>query len=267
VHPIERLRYVARASGAGQADLVRETASALASLGFDPPGLLTACRRILQRHPASAPLWWLSARVLTAGDPVAEAWQAADELDADPTARQLSSALPDDATVCVLGWPELVGDALVPRGDVTVLVVDVHDEGSGFARRLAMSEVDATDVPLAGLGAAASNCDLVLLEASGIGPDAFVSIAGSRAAAAVGRHSGAGVWLVGGVGRLLPARMWEALSGRVDDGTYDLWELDDEIVPLDLVDRVVGPWGMVPVADALRHVDCPVAPELLRAAG
>ena len=33
--------------------------------GFDPPGLVTACRRILDRHPLSGPLWWLAARVLT----------------------------------------------------------------------------------------------------------------------------------------------------------------------------------------------------------
>ena len=33
--------------------LVRETAAALAALGFDPPGLVTACRRILDRHPLS----------------------------------------------------------------------------------------------------------------------------------------------------------------------------------------------------------------------
>ena len=54
---LERLRYVARSSGAPQEVLVRETAAALASLGFDPPGLVTACRRILDRHPLSGPLW------------------------------------------------------------------------------------------------------------------------------------------------------------------------------------------------------------------
>ena len=70
MHPIERLRYVARSSGADQALLVRETAGALAGLGFDPPGLVTACRRILDRHLASGPLWWLCARVLTANDPL-----------------------------------------------------------------------------------------------------------------------------------------------------------------------------------------------------
>ena len=52
---------------------MRETAGALSSLGFDPAGLVTACRRIVDRHVTSGPLWWLCARVLTAGDPLAEA--------------------------------------------------------------------------------------------------------------------------------------------------------------------------------------------------
>src|SRR5204863_2879153 len=115
MHPIERLRYVARSSGAAQAVLVRETAAALAALGFDPPGLVTACRRILDRHPVSAPLWWLSARVLTANDPASEAWNAADEIGADSTADVLGYHVPDESVVCVLGWPDLIGDALPRR--------------------------------------------------------------------------------------------------------------------------------------------------------
>ena len=264
MHPIERLRYVARASGGDQGLIVRETAGALASLGFDPPGLVTACRRIIERHPTSGPLWWLAARVLTAGDPVAEAWRAADEIDADPTARELAHALPDGAAVCVLGWPEIVGEALPRRGDLRVLVVDAMDEGSGLVRRLMASDVDVADVPVTGLGAAASDVQVVLVEASAMGPDGLVAVAGSRAAAAVAHHAGVAVWAVAGVGRLLPARTWQAVERRVDDGSAEPWELEDEVVPIDLVDQVAGPWGVMPVADAMRRVDCPVAPELLR---
>ena len=264
MHPIERLRYVARASGAEQGLLVRETAGALASLGFDPPGLVTACRRIIERHPASGPLWWLSARVLTAGDPVAEAWRAADDSGSDRTARELAHALPDGASLCVLGWPEIVGEALPRRGDVRVLVVDALDEGSGLVRRLLASDVDAVEVPVTGLGAAAADVQVVLLEASAMGPDGLVAVAGSRAAAAVAHHAGIAVWAVAGVGRMLPGRMWDALQRRVDDGLAEPWDQDDEVVPLDLVDQVAGPFGVLPVGDALRRVDCPVAPELLR---
>ncbi len=263
MHPIERLRYVARASGAEQGALVRESAGALSALGFDPAGLVTACRRIVDRHVTSAPLWWLCARVLTAPDPRSEGWRCAEEIDDDRTAVELAYAMPDTATVCVVGWPELIGEALVRRGDAEVLVVDSLGEGSGLARRLRRSDVLADEVPPSGLGAAASSAQLVLLEASAIGPDGFVGVAGSRAAAAVARQAGVPVWLVGGVGRLLPGRMWDALTRRLDD-VGDPWDCDDEVVPLELIDRICGPAGPELVADALRRTDCPVTPELFR---
>jgi hypothetical protein len=265
MHPIERLRYVARSSGAPQEVLVRETAGALASLGFDPPGLVTACRRILDRHPLSGPLWWLSARVLTAHDPMDEAWRAADEITADDTPGTLAYALPDDATVCVVGWPDVVGDALPRRGDIEVLVVDALGEGTGLVRRLLASDDDAVDVPVAGLGAAVAASDLVLLEAAAVGPagTGAICVAGSLAAAATAAHAEVPVWLVAGVGRLLPARVWEALAGRLDQ-LGDPWDLDDEVVPLALVSQVAGPDGVQDLDTALKRVDCPIAPELFR---
>jgi hypothetical protein len=263
MHPIERLRYVARASGADQAILVQETASALSGLGFDPAGLVTACRRIVDRHVTSAPLWWLCARVLTATDPLHEAYRAADEIAADTTGARLGDALPSDATVCVLGWPDVVSEALIRRGDLDVLVVDALGEGSGLARRLRRADVEAEEVAMSGLGAAAAAADVVLLEATAIGATGAVAVAGSMAAAAVARHRGVPVWLVGGVGRVLPTRMWEALLQRLD-AAYEPWDADDDVVPLDLVDRLCGPAGPESVADGLKRIDCPVTPELFR---
>src|SRR4051794_17701783 len=99
MHPIERLRYVARASGADPSILVRETAGALAAVAADDPvGLVPACRRLIDRHITAGPMWWLTARVLTAADPIAEAWLAADEIDRDPTADFVTRDLPDEAT-------------------------------------------------------------------------------------------------------------------------------------------------------------------------
>ncbi len=265
MHPIERLRYVARASGAEQGLLVRETAAALASLGIDQAGLVTACRRIVDRHVTSGPLWWLCARVLTSNDPRGEAWRCADEIGDDPTGDELAYALPEDATVCVLGWPELSGEALVRRGDCLALVVDALGEGSGLVRRLRRADAVAEEVPPSGLGAAVAASDVVLLEATAIGPGGFVAVAGSRAAAAVARHAGVPVWLVGGVGRVQAAPMWRALVKRCEDEGGDPWVEDDEVVSLDLVDRLCGPVGPEPVADGLRRADTPVAPELFRA--
>ena len=75
-------------------------------------------------------------------------------------------------------------------------------------------------------------------------------------------HLAKPVWVVAGVGRVLPGPLWEALARRLDDD--EPWDADEEIVPLDLVDRVVGPDG--PLAHRRRPDPggLPVAPELMR---
>jgi hypothetical protein len=263
MHPIERLRYVARSSGADPVVLVRESASALVGLGVDPAGLVTACRRIIDRQFTTGPLWWLCSRVLTAPDGRAEARRASAEIANDPTGDELTNALPDGTRVAVVGWPATAGDVLARRGDCPVFVIDVFDEGNGLVRRLERADVDVTEVGPAGLAGAVRASGLLLLEATAIGPSGALVVAGSGAAAAVARHAGVPVWLVGGVGRQLPLRMWEALCSRLDD-EGEPWELDDEILPLDLVDAIVGVAGPELVAAALARTDCPVAPELFR---
>ncbi len=262
MHPIERLRYVARVSGVPQAMLVRETAGALASFSYEPHGLVTACRRMVSRHPASGPLLWLSSRVLSAGEPIEELYECMDALDDDTTAVELRHAIADGAVVAVLGWPDLVADALVRRGDVQPFVIDVLGEGSGLVQRLWNNDIDAVDVPVAGLGAAVAGVELLLLEAVAVGDTACLAVSGSRAAAAVARHLDIPVWVIGGVGRMLPGRLFDSLVARALPD--DPWDRDEELVPLDLVTHIVGPEGPVPTAEALQSVDCPVAGELLR---
>jgi hypothetical protein len=261
-HPIERLRWVARAEGAGASLLTREAAGALASIGDDLAGLVTGCRRLIDRHPAIGPLWWLSARALAAEEPERECYIAASDLDADPTSQVLGANLPDDVTVTVLGWPEQIGEALRRRGDLEVLVVDSRGEGPSFTRRLAANGLEAFDVEEAGLGGAVRESGLVLLEASALGPTGFVAASGSLAAAALGKGLGVDVWVVAGTGRVLPGRLWEALLARLD-GADDPWALEDEVVPLDWATAVVGPAGVQTCEEAVRRADCPVVPELL----
>jgi hypothetical protein len=262
-HPIERLRWVARAEGAGASLLAREAAGALASIGDDLPGLVTGCRRLIDRHPAVGPLWWLAARALAAEEPMRECYVAASDLDADPTGSVLAAHLPDERTVTVLGWPEQAGDALRRRGDLEVLVVDSKGEGPSFCRRLAGDGVEAFDVTEQGLGGAVKESGLVLLEASALGPTGFVATSGSMAAAAVARGLGIDVWVVAGTGRVLPGRLWEALVARLE-AADDPWALEDEVVPLEWATAVAGPEGITtPATDAAKRADCPVVPELL----
>lgn len=266
MHPIERLRHVARAGGVAPSTLVHEAATALAGFGGDPVGLVTACRRLIDRHPGNGPLWWLTARVLCSDDPVGEAWRAAEEVEDDQTPGRLSQELPENAVTVVLGWPEQASTAMRRRGDLDLRVIDVFDEGRQLVSQLSRIGVDAWDVPLTGLGSVVAEADVVVLEAVAAGPSGILAVSGSRAAAALARHAGVPVWAVVGVGRVLPGRLWDALAARLEEAG-DPWEAEEEFVPLDLLDVAVGPGGKSPASELPTRADCPIAPELLKGAG
>jgi hypothetical protein len=268
MHPIERLRYVARASGADPSVLVRESAIALADVvRVEPVGLVPACRRLIDRHVTAAPIWWLAARMLTASDPDKAAWLAADEVEADPTAGLLAAALPDSATVTIVGWPDVTAAALRRRGDLELLVTEACGDGAALVRRLLDVDVDAQTVPDAGVGGAAVVSDLVCLEAMAAGPSGVLAATGSHAAAAVAAHMGIPVWVVAGVGRVLPERLWDTLLQRLDESDEEPWDRPVELVPASLLSHLVGPDGEVVASEGLGRTTCPVAPELLRNAG
>lgn len=252
---------VARVTGEDPGLVAREAAAALAAVSDDPRALVTACRRLVDRQPTSGPVWWLASRVLTAADPRAEAWRAAEELGADPTTGVLAAALPDDAAVVVLGWPEQAAGALRRRGDVQALVIDALGDGLAFSARLDRDGCECVLVPESGLGAAVAASDLVVLDASALGPDGFVAVTGSRAAASVAWTAEIPVWVVAGVGRVLPARLWESMTGALaaDD---EPWEAAWEVVPLALATMVVGPDGPAPATGAPDPATFAVAPEL-----
>jgi hypothetical protein len=165
--------------------------------------------------------------------------------------------------VVVVGWPDQAAAALARRGDCEVLVVDAIGVGGGLATHLRRAGSDALVVDQSGLGAAVTASGLVLLEASALGPDGFLATAGSLAAAAVARQAGIPVWVVAGVGRVLPPTLWQAMLARLDDGP-DPWDRGHDVVALGLADRVAGPDGPQPVADVAGRADCPSVPELTR---
>lgn len=261
MHPIEHLRYVARTGGADPVDLVAEAAHALGAFDDDPAGLVAAARQLVARHRGVGPLWWMCSRVLVAAEPRREAVAAARELEDDATAGVVAAFLPDEARVLIVGWPPTVVPALARRGDLDVLAAD---DGTGVAvgRALARVDIPVLDVVSQAVGAAAAAADVVLLEAEAIGPTSALAAPGSRAAAAVARAAGRTVWLVVPVGRLLPGPTYEALLAAAVDAE-EPWEADRDVVPLDLVDRLVGLDGPVEVAEGLRAPTCPIAPELL----
>ena len=261
MHPMERLRMVARASGEDPGLLAREAAAALAGCADDPRALVMACRRLVERQSASGPLWWLAARVVASPDPGTEAWRSAEALRRDETPAVVAASLPDDVVVTVLGWPEQVTEALRIRGDARVLVVDALGDGSPLVAALDRAGSEAALVPEAGIGAAVASSSLVLLDASAVGPGGFLAVTGSRAAAAVAYTEQIPVWVVAGAGRILPERLWAAMVERVTALGHP-WDADWEVVPIELATAVIGPEGLLAPAEAMDRVDCPDAPEL-----
>lgn len=224
---------------------------------------------MIDRHPANAPIWWLCGRTLLAADPADEVWRCHSEFQTDPTISKLSDALPPEARVAVIGWPDRLGEAFIRRGDVGVRVIDVCGDGSGFARTLERAEVIVDDIAAEMMAPAVAASDLLVLEAMAVGPTVAACATGSWAAAAVAASSGVDVWVVACRGRVMPPRMWSALTARLGvDGVgverVDAWDLGFDLVPLDLVSQVAGERGLEAVERAVGNPDVPDVAELSR---
>jgi hypothetical protein len=266
VHPIEHLRYVARAQGADPSSLVEETAHALGSLHFDPSSLVVACRRIVERHPFTGALWWLCANVVTSAEPFEAVWELADEIRTDRTGAELAAVLPDDAKVVTIGDPDVIGDGLIRRGDVRVLAVDAGYTATSFVRRLERYDVDVEAVDAGVAGVAVRHADVVLVEALAVDSQRAVVPIGSSTIAAAASAFGVEAWIVSGVGRRLPSGFLDAMVAKVDAlaAEHNPWDLDVEVIPTSFFTHVVGPHGKVPMGPPAIVAECPMAHELLR---
>jgi hypothetical protein len=140
--------------------------------------------------------------------------------------------------------------------------VDGVDAGSALRRRsrdAAVRAVDPWDL-------ATMDVARLLVPAAAIGGGRAIVPAGSSEVLDIVGANGE-AWLVGGVGRVLPRRLFEAVeaaSTPADAIVGDDDELPTEVVALERFDRVAGPRGLEAIADADARPDCPVVPELLR---
>ncbi len=66
--------------------------------------------------------------------------------------------------------------------------------------------------------------------------------------------------MVAGVGRVLPARLFDAMVRTLGD----VEDRGLELLDVQAADRIAGPTGLVRPEHLARRIDCPVAPELLR---
>jgi hypothetical protein len=263
VQPFERLRAIARHGGDDRL-LVAEAADCLGEFDDDPAALVVTCRRLLHHHPERAPLWWLCARVLAAPEPSEAAWDAEAIVRDDHTADRLSGLLPfpADHPIAVLGWPEVSGAALALRPDLEVLVVrdDQHGRAGDERWRARLARSDASARPVDLIDAVALEPSHVLVEVAGAGPEQVLVNDGTAEALATLARPGLLVWMVAGAGRVLPARLFDAMVRTLGDPEDHGFELLD----VQAADRIAGPTGLVRPDQLARRVDCPVAPELLR---
>ena len=261
MHPIEHLRYVARARGTEPAFLAREAATALATLRADHANLVVASRRIVERHPEVAQLWWLCARLLVAADPTAEAWELADRLADDSVADALAAALPSEAVAVTIGNPVVTALALAQRPDVTVRCADSEFGAADLLRFLDRFEIDAEPIATESLGRAVSAADVVLIEALAVAGDRALAPVGSQLVAALARSAGTPVWLVAPTGTRLPPQYVDEIARRTlaDDCARSVDEVASELVAIVVTDS-----GAVPMTPVAVRPDCPFAPELLR---
>ena len=187
---------------------------------------------MLAHHRSCGSLWWVCAKILAAPDATLGVREASHLLETDRTADRLGATLPlldDDQLIAVVGWPDAVDLAMVERFDVAAVALRVEGSDPAPALRRRTSEqhvriVDPWDPLL-------SDVPRFFVTAAAISPDQCLVPAGTGDALdALGAVVGE-VWVIGGVGRVLPARLYDvvrqATFGAVDDFADDTAPLEE----------------------------------------
>ena len=261
VTPAERLRSVTRRN-VDDDRLAAAAADALAGFADEPASLVVACRRVLAHHRAHGALWWVCSRILAAADPATAAHVAMHELETDRTGDRLGATLPlleEDEIVAVIGYSSTIDDALLERFDIDAVAVRVEGDNPVAALRRRRSDhavrvVDEWDPVLA-------HTARLVVSATAIGPERALVAAGTGAALEAIGTGAREIWLVGGVGRVLPARVYDMIVSSLPA------DAEFEEISIQRFDRLAGPRGVERPADATARIDCPVVPELLRPLG
>lgn len=275
--------------------LVEEAASALTTFRHDHRALVMACRRLVDRQPAVAPLWWLCSRLVTTGDVAAEARSIVLEVRNDPTPDSLAGHLATLAgsdgpkagpparrgrglRVAIAGWPDVVVAGIIDASDrvspdeFDVVVVDGDADGPAVVRHLDRLGIEAEHVDPALAGTVARAVDLIVVEVLASNGRLLATDRGSSALMAAARTAEIPVCGVVPAGRALPDQYWDAV---ITAGESDPMAGSSAIdaVSMDVIDTVIcgetiltrsGPsatW-LEAVCHALAPA-WPLAPELL----
>jgi hypothetical protein len=290
VHPIERLRHVARAGDVDPTLLAQEAAEALGYLGYEAHPLVQACRRLIEAHPSCGPLWWVAARVIVADDPFEASYAAIEALSDDPTSEELAATFPSEASVVIPAKAGLAA-AIRLRPDLSVTVVGTPYRLNEVLRRLGgvsdVVGVDQRDFEAEGDSSLPEGPHIVVLEALAAGPSGYLLDQDQAALLDQASLRDATCWVATGVGRILPEQLFAEVRHRsmIPDPFGDLMaDLgDDEFELLGSSTKsqpqfrqravsfleagraaaVVGPRGRAVPQLALRRAECRAPGELL----
>lgn len=94
MNPLERLRYLARIDGEDPIDLAIEATYVIAELANDRSMLVSALRRLLDRHHDYGIIWMLAARIAGSVFPDEEAWNIVGEFSISRNVLDLASSSP-----------------------------------------------------------------------------------------------------------------------------------------------------------------------------
>ena len=264
MHPIERLRWIARDRDEAPTALAVEAAWAISELALDePPAVVTACRRLVESHVTVGPLWWVAATVLVASDPDQAARRAVGELFSDPTAELLATGLGErlvgDAPIVVACPAETVLEACSHRASAVVRVVAPSPGLQAEVRRFAAVVSEASGWEYEEAEEAVEGAAVVLVEALAAGSRGVLVTAAAARLAQTARDASVPLWGVAGVGRVLHDQLLGEVIRRAGD--------DIELIGPGAFDFVVGPSGLESPVEALSRGRCPPAPELVVRAG
>jgi len=158
VHPLEYLRAVSRHRRIPAVELAVEFSRAVGEWGFDGPELVLAARRMLEHRPDAAPLWWATARLVTAPSVIDRAFEnislldGADEVDPEGSDRHDDGlVIPVFATagglaVITSPWTDRLDDALIVDRPVTLICGIGHRVHPTFLPRVVAGVSDRGEV-------------------------------------------------------------------------------------------------------------------------
>ena len=173
---------------------------------------------------------------------MAAAREATALLDADRTANRLAASLPlfdDGDLVATIGFPRAVDEALAERQDIAAVSMRVDGIDAFGDLRYRQTErnvpvVDTWDVDVADAAPGARGRHRPRPALVPGGTDALLRDLGGRVR---------DVWLVGGVGRVLPGRLFDAAVAATEniDEMLDPEEAAPDVLSLERIDRIAGP--------------------------